>query len=73
MVSSALLPDEIRFLYRKYVSEGFKPSEANEHIDEIKEQLRETKEKMKKLGKSDEDIRAKFREEFYKLCEESGR
>lgn len=67
MVSLALKKDEIIALKMILRRNGYSWEEISKHIDDIKEQLWKINDKMK--GKSPQEIKAKFTEEYYKICQ----
>ena len=62
---------ERNVLYRKYVSEGLDPIKAGERVRKIKEHLEDLIYKLRKKGKTKEEINITFKLEFAKLCEET--
>ena len=70
MVSLALTKDEINALKIILKNKGYNWEEISKHIDDIKDQLWKIHDRLKKKGKSPEEIKAKFTEAYYRICQE---
>ena len=67
-----LSKQEEKILYFKYTnSEGLTPDEANARLKNINDKLADLVFKMKEKGKTKEDINKKFKEEFWKLAQQT--
>jgi len=65
-----LKKEDKEFLFRKYRSKGFEPSEIKAKLREFIDYLKKIHERMKKQDKSKSEIDERFKREFEKLCQE---
>ena len=62
---------EREVLYKKYIQSGMDPIQANKRLEMVKNHLQETVDNARAMLKSDKEIEIKFRQEFYKVCQEA--
>jgi hypothetical protein len=63
--------EERDFLFKKYKNNGMSIEQAIFKIKGIEEYLKNFKEKLKKKNLSEEDINARFKKEFEKICQKA--
>lgn len=62
---------ECKVLYKKYKMAGLTTEQANNRINLIRTNLKNSVEKMKLKNKSDAEIEKHFQKEFEKICQEA--
>ena len=60
---------ERRVLLKKYMQSGLNFYEARDKLNKFHDYLRDLQYKLRTAGKSESEVETKFKQEFFKLCQ----
>jgi len=67
---TSITKQEKRILWKKAIMLGLDEEKAEVRINRLVEHLKQFKNKLKEKEMSDKEVNQKFKEEFWKLCQE---
>jgi len=60
---------ERKVLLKKYIKSGLEYEEALKKLNKFHDYLKDMRKKLSAVGKSDQDMEARFKQEFWDLCQ----